>query len=222
MIDVSSSPNSPPSPPCGFSAQTPIRGWRESSEETVFLAARPRPVGFASVKTPDAFIGCISRDMNWSASRAFTRIASSLNSPKTSRNAVCSVTWTTASPAGGKQVLARARVEHHGVVVDAADVGQQFGVAGILVPGAVQRFLVQRGGGDGVHLAVQSQAVAADHGIVGRLAGPGVELPRPHAQRLVGPAGNARNHVRRGLGLLGRFDLDHLHFRSATGPPPGG
>ena len=151
MIRCSSSPNRPPSPPCGFSAQTPIRGARDLSA------------------------GAMKR----SASRALAsdrRPRSSAS--KTLRSAVCSVTWTTARPAGDRICVVGPQVEHHREVVDAAQLGQQLGVAGIVVPGPVQRLLVQRRGGDRVDLAGQRQPRRPRHGVVGRLAAAGVERAR--------------------------------------------
>ena len=53
------------------------------------------------------------------------------------------------------------QVEHHGEVVHAAQFGQQLGVARIMVSGAMQGLLVQRGRGDGGHPAFESQRAAA-------------------------------------------------------------
>ena len=58
-------------------------------------------------------------------------------------------------------VGAGTQVEHHGEVVDAAQFGQQLGVARILVAGAPQGRLVQRRGRQPVDLAGQRQRAAA-------------------------------------------------------------
>ena len=58
MTSCSSSPNRPPSPPCGFSEQTPIRGRAAAASSSPPMgrraagqAGRPRPCGSASAAT---------------------------------------------------------------------------------------------------------------------------------------------------------------------------
>ena len=83
--------------------------------------------------------------------------------------------------AGRRQHLVHgAQVEHHGEVVDAAEIGQQFRVARIVVPRAVQRLFLQGRGDDGIDLAGQRQPRGRQDGVVGRLPRPGVELSRGH------------------------------------------
>ena len=77
------------------------------------------------------------------------------------------------------------QVEHHGDVIHAAHLGQQFGVSGVVVPRPMQRLLVQRRGGDRVDLAREGQADRGDHGIIGRLTRPGIDSPRSHLKHLV-------------------------------------
>ena len=100
--------------------------------------------------------------------------------------------------------------------------GQQLGVAGIVVAGAVQRLLVQRRGGDGIDLPVQRQLGGRHHGVVGRLAGPGVDRARRHVEHFVGPAAQAGDHVRRRPGLVRRIDLDHRDRPAKARPPAAG
>ena len=63
--------------------------------------------------------------------------------------------------------------EHHGDLVDAHEVGQQFGVARVDVPGAVQRRLVQRRGADALHLALHAELAGDADVVVGGVAGLG-------------------------------------------------
>ena len=48
-------------------------------------------------------------------------------------------------------------IEHHGVIGSLRQVGQQFGMAGISVPGEMQRLFIQRRGSDGLDRALQRQ-----------------------------------------------------------------
>ncbi|SQC87996.1 Uncharacterised protein [Klebsiella pneumoniae] len=48
-------------------------------------------------------------------------------------------------------------IEHHGVIGSLRQVGQQFGMAGISVPGEMQRLFIQRRGSDGRDRALQRQ-----------------------------------------------------------------
>ncbi len=51
-------------------------------------------------------------------------------------------------------------IEHHGVIGSLRQVGQQFGMAGISVPGEMQRLFIQRRGSDGRDRASSASAVA--------------------------------------------------------------
>jgi hypothetical protein len=48
-------------------------------------------------------------------------------------------------------------IQHHGVIGSLRQVGQQFGMAGISVPGEMQRLFIQRRGSDGRDRALQRQ-----------------------------------------------------------------
>ena len=111
--------------------------------------ADPRPDLLARwLAAPRLGPGRIRRDMNWSANRALARIDSSVNSSKTflQRRVQGDVDH---GQAGRRQHLViGAQVEHHGEVVDAAQFGQQLGMARIMVPRTVQRLFLQGRGGD--------------------------------------------------------------------------
>ena len=113
-------------------------------------------------------------------------------------------------PGGRSDRRVGAEIEHHGKVVDAADLGQQLGMARVVVPGPVQGFFLERRGGHGIDAARQRQTSGRRYGVEGRLAGPGVERAGRHRQRVVGAAGDTGNDARRRFGLLGRLDVDHL------------
>ena len=76
-----------------------------------------------------------------------------------------SVTWTTPRPVGflsGERFAAdvffsfvRGKVEHHREIADAAEFGQQFSVAGIVMTGLPERGFVQGGGDDGCDAAIE-------------------------------------------------------------------
>ena len=85
---------------------------------------------------------------------------------------------------GRQKVVARPHVKHHRKIVHAAKLGQQFGVSRVVVSCSMHRLLLQRRGGDGIDLALQSQTRGQYHGIVSRLAGPGVERAGDHVEHV--------------------------------------
>jgi hypothetical protein len=83
------------------------------------------------------------------------------------------VTWD--PELGGRQ--------HHRHLVGAGQLGQEFGVAGILVAGGVQGLLVQRRGADGVDLASDGQLGCSFDETVGAHAGCGRQLAERQVRR---------------------------------------
>ena len=69
-------------------------------------------------------------------------------------------------------------IEHHGVIGSLRQVGQQFGMAGISVPGEMQRLFIERSGGNGFHLASHCQLGSTTHTAVGQIPGLGLHHAR--------------------------------------------
>ena len=101
--------------------------------------------------------------------------------------AQCDVQRRVGDPQAGRpaHLIARSQVEHHGHFVHAAQIGQQFRVAGIGVPGSGQRRLVQRRRHHAVHTLRLGQLTSHCHGFVGGLAASGMHLGRRQVDHAV-------------------------------------
>ena len=111
-------------------------------------------------------------------------------------------------------LAARPEIEHHGEPLDAAQLGQQLGVAGIGVAGQVERPLVERSGGQAINFSGQRQPGRGDQGLVGRLSAAPIDHARRHVGRFVGTGGQTGEHVRLGLRTLDLVDRPNRQRRS--------
>ena len=109
------------------------------------------------------------------------------------------------------------RVEHHGEVVDAAQLGQQLGVAGVVMAGRVERRFAERGRDDAVDFFLEREFGGESHGLIGGLAGAGVDAAGRHVEHVVVPD-LKQGIVRASAGRCSRFDGEvDLDDRSRRG-----
>ena len=94
---------------------------------------------------------------------------------------------------------ARRQIEHHREVGDAARFGQQFRVAGIVVPGRVERRLAEWGSDDRIDVAFDCQFYRRSHGLIGGLARPCIDAACWHVEHAVVARSQAGERLRVGL-----------------------
>ena len=177
----SSSPNRPSSPACGLSAQTPICR-RRAFELAHDAGHEPRLAddGLLVDRGENLGQGHVQRDVHHGQARR------------------------AAHDAAGTEI------EHHGKVVDAAQLGQQLGMARIVMAGLPQRGLVQGRGDQGIDAAVDRQPGSGDQRVVGCLSTSRVDR-RPAARawlrrcRRAGTRSPARPRVPSALLRVHRF-----------------
>ena len=91
----------------------------------------------------------------------------------------------------------RGEVEHHGEIAHAAELRQEFGMAGIVMPGLPECSFMQGGGDDSCHAAIEREAGGRNERIVGGLAAARIDGCRRGFERVVSATRQAGNGIRR-------------------------